>query len=234
MKAIITGCLLLLSFIPVKAQTNFYKISAGGGFGVTQSFTDLKKHDFGLAGYGVIDYYFSPFISAGLEGQMGEINSGDVETDAAGRQSINTYKAINFNTKFGLGTLIDYSRGGFANTIKGLYLGTGLGMVMNSVNNVRKVSYEQEIPYPGKSKSTDLLVPINLGINFYFPDRSGYCRYILNFNYQSTFTLGEGLDGYDNSSVNFKAGKPDVYTYFSVGMRYQFGSIGLADKTLFY
>ncbi|WP_255431196.1 hypothetical protein [Pedobacter sp. N36a] len=233
MKAIITGCLILLFFIPAKAQTNFYKISAGGGFGVTQSFTDLKKHAFGLAGYGVIDYYFSPFISAGLEGQVGQINGGDVKTDAAGRQFINSYKAFNLNTKFGLGTLIDFRQGGFTNTIKGLYLGAGIGAVMNSVNNVRNSSAEQENPYPGTDKSTDLVVPINLGINFYFPDRSGYCRYILNFNYQSSLTLGEGLDGYDNSSVNFKTGNADIYTYFSLGMRYQFGSIGLANKTLF-
>ncbi|WP_316819390.1 hypothetical protein [Pedobacter gandavensis] len=233
MKTIITGCLSLLFFISAKSQSNFYKISAGGGFGLTQSFTDLRKHDFGLAGYGVIDYYFSPFISAGLEGQMGEINGGDVKTDPAGRQFINSYKAINFNTKFALGAIMDYSAGSFVSKIKGLYLGAGLGLVMNSVSNVRRATPEQEKPFPGKNQSNDMVVPINLGINFYFADKSGYTRYILNFNYQSNLTLGEGLDGYDNSSIKFKTGSPDIYTYFSAGLRYQFGSIGLNNKTFF-
>lgn len=233
MKTIITGCLSLLFFINAKAQSNFYKISAGGGFGLTQSFTDVRKHDFGLAGYGIIDYYFTPFISAGLEGQMGEINGGDAVKDPYGRQFINSYKAVNFNAKFGLGAIMDYSPGSFASKIKGLYLGTGLGVVMNSVSNVRKSTLEQEKPFPGKNESSDMVVPINLGINFYFGDKSGYTRYILNFNYQSNFTLGEGLDGYDNSTVKFRTGNPDVYTYFSAGLRYQFGSIGLTNKTIF-
>lgn len=233
MKAIITGCLTLLSFIAAKSQSNFYKISAGGGFGVTQSFTDVKKHDFGLAGSGVLDYYFTPFISVGLEGQMGEINGGDAKKDPYGRQFINSYKALNLNAKFALGSLIDYNPGSFANSIKGLYFGTGLGAVMNSVNNVRRSTLEQEKPFPGKNESTDMLVPINLGINFYFADKSGYTRYILNFNYQSNFTLGEGLDGYDDSSIKFKTGKPDIYTYFSAGLRYQFGNMGLTSKTIF-
>ncbi|WP_316841090.1 outer membrane beta-barrel protein [Pedobacter gandavensis] len=233
MKAIITGCLSLLFVIPAKSQSNFYKVSAGGGFGLTQSFTDVKKSNFGLAGYGVIDYYFSPFISAGIEGQMGEINGSDAKKDPNARQFINAYTAINLNTKFGLGALIDYNPGSFASKIKGLYLGAGLGVVMNSVSNVRKSTPTQVTRYPGKDQSNDILVPINLGINFYFTERSGYTRYILNFNYQSNFTLGEGLDGYDNSTVNFKSGNPDIYTYFSAGIRYQFGSMGLHNKTIF-
>ncbi|MCX2453050.1 hypothetical protein OQX61_17370 [Pedobacter sp. PLR] len=233
MKAIITGCLSLLTFIHAKSQSNFYKISAGGGFGLTQSFTDVKKHDFGLAGNAVLDYYFTPFISLGLEGQMGEINGGDARNDPYGRQFINSYKAVNLNTKFALGSLIDYNPGSFANNIKGLYFGTGLGVVMNSVSNVRKSTLEQEKPFPGKNESSDMVVPLNLGINFYFADRSGYTRYLLNLNYQSNLTMGEGLDGYDDSSVKFKTGNPDIYTFFSVGFRYQFGSIGLTNKTIF-
>jgi hypothetical protein len=243
LKTIFTACLSLLFYINAAAQSNFYKISAGGGFGLTQSFADLKKHSFGMAGYGLVDYYFTPFISAGIEGQMGEINGGNKKTDINLREFINSYKAFTINGKIALGELIDYQKGEFSNSIKGLYIGTGFGLVMNDVNRVRKEPVDPDVPvtdppapgkiWPGKDKSTNLLFPLNVGINFYFPDRSGYTRYILNFNYQSNLTIGEGLDGYDESSRTFKSGAPDIYTYFSVGLRYQFGSVGLFHKTVF-
>ncbi|SHG80618.1 hypothetical protein [Pedobacter caeni] len=236
MKTIITACLSLLFYINAGAQSNFYKISAGGGFGVTQSFTDVKKHSFGLAGYGVVDYYFTPFISAGIEGQMGQINGGDINNDPGKREFINSYKAFTFNGRIALGALIDYQKGGISNTLKGLYVGTGLGLVINSVNRSPIPNDDQTKPivyYPGKPESKNILFPLNLGINLYFPDRSGFTRYILNVNYQGNLTIGEGLDGYDNSSVTFKSGNPDIYTYFSVGLRYQFGTLGLYNKTVF-
>lgn len=231
MKTILTACLSLLFCIHVKAQSNFYKISVGGGFGVTQSFTDLKKHSFGLAGYGLADYYFTPFISAGIEGQMGKIKGDDTKIPPNERYFTNSYKAFTLNGRIALGALIDYEKNGFSNTIKGLYLGAGLGLVLNKVDRIKE---DREVPlYPGKESSKNLLFPVNVGINFYFSDHSDYTRYILNFNYQSNLTIGEGLDGYDDSSKKFRSGNPDIYTYFSVGLRYQFGSVGLFKKTVF-
>lgn len=233
MKTICTACLALLCYIHVAAQSNFYKLGVGGGFGVTQSFTDVRKHDFGLAGYLVADYYFTPYINAGIEGQMGEINGGDVNNDPYHRQFINSYKTFTLNAKLFLGAITEYERGSFLNSIKGLYIGSGVGVVQNKMRGIVRVipeSNPQEI-YPGKDESKNLLFPFNLGINFYFQDRSGFQRYVLNFNYQSNVVLGEGLDGYDDSSIKFRNGNPDIYTYFSVGIRYHFGPVGLYKKT---
>lgn len=233
MKAILTACLSLLLYTNVTAQSNFYKISVGGGFGTTQSFTDVRKHDFGLAGYGVLDYYFTPFISAGIEGQIGQINGGDIDKDPYHRQFINTYKAFTFTGKIALGAIMDYNKDSFSNTLKGLYVGSGIGIVQNNIDNVRYQLDQSKAIFPGKDKSKNLLIPLSAGINFYFNDQSGFTRYILNFNYQSNIAIGEGLDGYDDSSIKFKNGNPDIYTYFSAGFRYQFGSVGLYRKTLF-
>lgn len=233
-----TLTILLLSFsLGLAAQSNFYKFSVGAGGGVTQSFADLQKHDFGIAGYVVADYLFTPFVSLGLEIQAGEINGGDKNTDKDHRQFINSFKAVTANGKLYLGALTDYEHNGFLNAIKGLYAGAGLGIIQNNVKNVRIKPYPNgtidanSYVFPGLDKSKEVLIPLNLGINFYIPDREGAYRYVINFNYQANVSLGEGLDGYDDSSVRLVNGKPDVYTYFSLGIRYNFGSIGLSRKT---
>lgn len=234
MKPILTSLVALLIWFNTNAQSNFYKMSIGAGVGITQSFADLAKHDYGLAGYGTFDYLFTPFVSLGIEGQMGEINGGDINTDPNNRQFINSYKAIAINGKLYLGALINYDRTGFANAVKGLYIGAGAGVLMNKMRFVvREKPDDSGYIFPGKDKSNDLLVPLNVGIAFNFMDRYGYYKYGINFNYQANVTLGEGMDGYDDSPLKFKSGNPDIYTYFSIGLKYHFGSVGLSTKTLY-
>jgi hypothetical protein len=234
LRTTLTLLLPILLYVNAAAQSNFYKLGLGGGFGVTQSFADLAKHDYGSAGYGTFDYYFTPFVSLGLEGQMGEINGGDVNKDPNNRQFINQYKAFAVNGKLYLGALIDYNRSGFANAVKGLYAGAGAGVILNKMKFVvREKPDGSGYVFPGADSSKDLVVPLNMGISFNFIDRNGYNRIGLNFYYQANVTLGEGLDGYNDSPIKFKSGNPDVYTYISVGLKYYFGPMGLSIKSLY-
>ena len=230
MKLRLITVLFLLSTIPVFSQSNFYKLGIGGGLGFTQSFTDVKKNGLGAAGYGLLDYYFTPFLSLGVEGQMGQITGGDVYTDPGNREFINDYKSFSLNGKVYLGGLIDYQYSKVGNALKGLYLGSGIGVIQNKMIDIARISPEGYV-YPGKDKSRDILVPVNIGLNVYFPDRAGDYRYVVNFNFQSNLTFGEGLDGYDNTSVSLKPGSPDIYNYITVGFRYNLGPIGLSSKT---
>lgn len=233
LKPFFPSIFLLALCLNTQAQSNFHKMTIGAGAGITQSFADVAKSSFGVAGYGTFDYYFTPFLSLGFEGQMGEIKGGNVNTDPHHRQFTNGYKAFNLNGKVALGSFIDYQRTGFANAIKGLYLGSGAGIIMNKMKAIQRINPNNGVAYPGAESSKDLFIPINLGINFNFMNRNGYNKYGINVNYQSNITLGEGLDGYDDSSINFKSGKPDIYTYFSIGFRYHFGTLGLSSKTLY-
>jgi hypothetical protein len=234
LKPFLTSLTALLIWFNTNAQSNFYKMSVGAGAGITQSFGDLAKHDRGLAGYGTFDYLFTPFVSLGIEGQVGEINGGDVFNDPHNRQFINSYKAFSINGKLYLGAVIDYGRTGFTNAIKGLYVGAGAGVLMNKMRYVaRQKLTDPSYTFPGKDSSNELLVPLNIGIAFNFMDRYGYYKYGVNFNYQANVTLGEGMDGYDDSPLKFKSGNPDIYTYFSIGLKYHFGSVGLSTKTLY-
>lgn len=232
MKRISLSIFLITFALSSFAQSNFYKISIGGGLGATQSFTEVKKHDFGFAGYGTLDYLFTPFLSLGIEGQMGEINGGDYMTDPGNKQFTNSYKALSLNGKIHLGEIIDNNYSKLYNNIKGLYIGGGMGIIQNKVSSVIPPNLENPEHFSLRTTGTkDIFFPLNLGINFYFANREGFYRYVLNFNYQANLTLGEKIDGYDDSVVTRESGNPDMYTFLSVGVKYNFGQMGLSKKT---
>jgi hypothetical protein len=220
------------------AQSNYFKMSLGFGGGINKSYTDVYKGSFGHTAYGVFDYYLTPFVSVGLEGQYGIVQGGDIETDLHNRQFVNKYTAISANVKLMLGELVDYDRNEFLYNIRGLYLGFGIGVINNKITDI--VRYKPIWaaidpgygPFPGKDKSLNLSAPINLGFNYYINDGYGYMRYVININAQSNFTFGEGLDGYNDASTKFKNYSPDVYNTYTIGFKYLFGNIDVYHKRL--
>lgn len=220
------------------AQSNYFKMSYGFGAGVNKSYTDVYKGSFGYTAYGVFDYHITPFATVGLEGQYGMIQGGDIVTDPHNRQFVNKYMAISANAKLMLGELVDYDKSEFLYNIRGLYVGMGVGAIKNRITDI--VRYKPAWaavdpgygPFPGDDKSINLWVPLNLGFNYFINDGYGYMRYIININAQSNFTLGEGLDGYNDSSTKFKNNSPDVYNTYTIGFKYMLGRIKSYRKTL--
>lgn len=223
----------LLFFRPgiASAQSNFYKLGVGAGMGATQSFGDVYNKGTSVAAYVAADYYFTPYINIGLEYQQGRIRGGDVETDRYHREFNNDYKVIIANLKVQLGVFVDYQRSGFLNAIRGLYVGTGIGVIENNHKNPVRTSVETGDTFAGENSSKEASLPVNLGINIYYPDRIGSNRLILNFNYQTNISFGEGMDSYDNSVNSFRTGIPDMYVFLTAGVRYQFGIVGLSRKS---
>lgn len=222
---------LILFTVTVFGQSNFYRLSAGGGGGGTYSFTDVKKGNFGFGGYGTLDYHFTPFITAGLELQMGLIKGGDRFKDPYNREFTNAYRSVTLNAKFRAGEFTDFHYSNFLNYTKGFYLGTGVGVISNNMNKI--VRYKGTHTYPGDDKSTNMVIPLNIGIDFYLPDGWGDIRYTFNINYQANVTIGEGLDGYNDAIASgIQNRNPDIYNFFSIGFKYSFGPKGLTHKTI--
>ncbi|MEE1946312.1 hypothetical protein VRU48_14400 [Pedobacter sp. KR3-3] len=237
MKKLILAASFLFLALAGHGQVNFYKLAAGGGFGATVSYADVRENSQSYAGYGALDYNFTPFVNAGLEVQMGKVKGGNIVTNPHNRQFVNSFMAFSVGGKVALGQFVDYSDSKFLSVVKGLYLGAGLGAIRNKMTYIvrYKPNTQAEYPplgykFPGEDKSTNLLVPLNLGMNFYFKDGYDRLRYVLNFNYQGNFTFGEGLDGYDDPMGTFKNNNPDFYTLFSVGLKYNFGPVGVAKR----
>src|SRR5690606_26314802 len=133
---------------------------------------------------------------------------------------------------FRAGQITDFYYSDFLNYTKGFYLGTGIGQVSNDVTRLQFQSTGYE--FPGDAKSKNILVPVNVGIDFYFPDGWGDIRYVFNINYQANFTFGEGLDGYDDTKTIRKniGSAPDIYNFLSIGFKYTFGPKGLTGKSI--
>ena len=229
MKIILTSLLLAFS-ICVYAQSNFYKLSIGGGAGFTKSYADLHEHNYGEAIYGNADFFFTPFLSLGFEAQNGTVKGGQSNLEPSGLRFKNSFRSVTANGKIFLGAFIDYQRSTLLEQIKGLYLGAGIGVIQNR-NYDLKESNRDEPYHVYKQFSKEAIIPLNLGFNYYLPNKNGYYRYVLNANYQSNITTGEGLDGYDPASIRFENGKPDVFTYLTLGLKYNMGPIGIAKKT---
>lgn len=228
---IILLCVLLSSV--AYGQSNFYKLGIGGGVGVTRSFTDVAIHGDAPAVYGTFDYFMTPYLSFGLEGQLGKLKGGDRVRDYHKREFTNSYKAGTLNAKVYLGMLTDkgYQTSRLAEFFKGLYVGVGIGVLVNNMTDIVRVQpaggiFAGGYVFPGRDKSKEIVLPANLGINFYFKDNYGYERFVLNLNLQGSMSLGEGMDGYDDTTAIFKNRSPDIYSFGSVGLKYRFGPEG--------
>ncbi|UKT63607.1 hypothetical protein [Pedobacter mucosus] len=238
MKITSLSLLLLLNVQITHAQSNFFKWSIALSGGPNFSKTDVVNGNWGRTYSGAIDFHYNPFITAGLEVQKGMIQGGDIATDPFNRQFVNQYAGVNLNVKLMLGAFINYEESNFWYHLKGLYLGTGLGVIKNNITDI--VRYKPSWaafdpgygPYPGKDKSNSIWVPLNLGLNYYFKDKFEYIRYAININAQSNFTFGEGLDGYNDTPTRFQNYDPDTYNAYTIGVKYFFGNLGVYRKTL--
>ncbi|MES2417779.1 MAG: outer membrane beta-barrel protein [Bacteroidota bacterium] len=198
------------------AQSNFYKFSAGGGYGITLTFADAKKTSLSMAGYGNLDYYLTPYLTLGFEVQKGKLKGGE-ERDLT--KFKNNYFTTAMNTKIHAGEFMTRQdlNNVFLNSIRGLYVGVGVGLIKSNVTNRRENS-------GGINK--DVIFPFSAGINFYFQNHWDYSRFILNLSVQSTTSLEDGMDGDLNPFSNFN----DIYSFFSIGFKYNFGPMGLDRK----
>lgn len=238
LKTTILTVLCTFLFTVSFAQSNYFKWSYGLGAGPNYSKSDVVKGNWGYTINGEVNYHITPFVTASLEGQYGMVQGGDIVNDPHNRQFVNKYSGLNVNVKLMLGEFIYYEKSEFLNNIRGLYLGLGVGAINNNITDVVRykpawAAYDPGYgPFPGEDKSVSLWVPINLGFNYYLYDGYGYIRYVINFNAQSNFTFGEGLDGYNDPSTKFKNYDPDTYNVYSIGFKYYFGHIKSYRKTL--
>lgn len=239
MKRILFVVLLLSSSSAFAQQFNFHRYSFGVSSGMTHAFTDVPEMKF-APGFSVnADFFYTPFTATSLDLQFGSIKGGNPivnipvvpngTTLRHGREFNNTFFAATLNNRIALAQLVYYEDSRFTNAIRGLYLGLGVGVIQNNVKAVRvqpRQPYQTEdYIFPGHDHSVNLSVPLSVGINFEFKDVWGETRYLLGFNYQSSLTFGEGLDGYDDPSDKFKNKGFDMYNAATVSLKYCFGPL---------
>lgn len=226
MKRIYIFLLCALAGLQASAQSNFYKYSVGAGGGVTIGYGDLRSQSLSPAAYGTAEFYFTPYVSMGVEGQLGRIKGGD--TTAGFANYNNKYKAGSLYARLAAGAFMNhtYRHTTLKKLIRGVYVGTGIGLIRNDiVERYPTVNVNPRVDQ-GKRHSWDALVPLNVGLNYGISEKNGYERYVFNLNFQGNLTFGEGMDGFDRNPLFSSKTSNDIYTFTSIGIKYKFGPVG--------
>lgn len=197
---------------------SIHRLSLSLGGGVTNLFGDLQTKVFKPAARGNFDYNFTPFISAGVEGQYGLLAGGSTAATSkdAGLYSESTYWAVMANVRAGLGQILPTPENKFSELVGGIYLGTGIGYAKGDIKKIINSTFVMNngtIRYD----AGDVIIPINLGINADLP----VYRLGINLNFQYNVGTSDALDGYDfHLSSNTDN---DAYSFVSLAVRYYFG-----------
>lgn len=214
-----------VTFVPNSA----HRFSVGVGGGLARLYGDLPNRKMTPVGRLNIEYKIEEYLSAGIEGQIGTLESGVVnaQPDSRGRygrnvswglHSVNNYQAAHAYGRIGVGYFTE-DNDDLSLYIKNIYGGIGVGVVRNSIKDIVKSFPEKrEAVQTIKMKSMGVVVPLNLGINVDIPNTN----LTGNFNIQYNITTSEGLDGYDFGSQSLKK---DGYLFISLGIKYNFGPL---------
>jgi len=209
------------------AQYNYYRISIGGGVGVTSAFADLQKKLPKPMFFGTLDYNITPFLIAGLEFQKGTLSGGDKTADTHLRYFSNSYSALILGTRVQLGQFVDFENSNLLYALRGFYIGSGVGLLNNKMTDIVRIQPGSNRVNPGVDQSKELFVPINTGVSFNILDQFNYTKFVVSANYQLNVVFGEGLDGYNDPPAQFKNNGHDFFGVLSIGLKYSFGPEGL-------
>jgi len=221
---------LLMLFIIINAVAlaqngfDYHKFSLGSGAGATIAYgnTDTKVTKTALNFN--INYNATPFLTYTLETQVGQLAGGS-PYDYYQRQFTNTYFAVMTHVDLQLGELIDYEHNEVSNSLKNVYVGTGVGVMANVITYIQTtippgLSSNGATDYPYSPASVNVVIPLRAGYEFKLYNNYDMPRYRLDFGYSFNTALGKGLDGYTSlSAIKF-------YSYLSVTFK-----IGLGGTT---
>jgi hypothetical protein len=237
--------LLLLGSIKSYSQANFSRISIGINGGLTKSYTGLSygpsstipgfvaKDTYIIADNktfgGSLDYYFTPFINAGISFDKISIRQ---ETDKYNRAFISNFSAIEVKGKVSVGQFIDFSSTPFLYSFRNVNVGLGLGFI-NGSNNVSDFGSgvfpsRENIHDLGKSKFSGVIsLPFSIGyfINIYNAYQEP--KVVLGVDYKLVYAFSNDLGGYNNDPSYFTHKLDNAYTTFGFSIKYLFGPKGL-------
>lgn len=240
--------ILFLGTLQGFSQANFNRLGIGFNAGLSTSYTGLtyglspiipgfnpakgitinKSQAFG----GSFEYYFTPFINAGVEYNSVSLKDG---TDKYNRAFISKLSSIEVRGTAALGQFIDFSYSPVFYNLRNLNASLGLGFI-SGTNNVADFGAgtfpsRQHADDLGKSKFSGVLsLPATIGyfVNFYNVYQEP--KIVLGVNYKMNFTFSDDIDGYNDNPNIFENNSKDAFTTVSFSLKYLFGPKGLYYK----
>lgn len=221
-KSILATFILFIFFSTQAVFAQFSRpISIGAGAGGTMNFADLGNSDIRFAGHIEVDGLITPFISVGVRGEKGMLSAYGWNSDFENR-----YYAINANAKVRLGQFLSlpanysyYSLGAstFSKILANLYIGAGVGVLKNGIDNHIDPAYRESIENIGGEISDNLdshqlAIPLSIGLDIPIGRTLYGPRWAININYQQSLLPKDNVDGVINSKI-------DQYSYLSLGVK---------------
>ena len=224
----------------VNAQSGYTYQQIGVGLDVSyiKGFTNVQAQ-YSHPAYDLnIVYNVTPYLPFSAEFQTGQLSGGGLSptVDKYGRQYTNNYKAFLIKGDYQLGNDLDYSYDGFAQLIKNVYVGAGLGFILNSntVQRTNVIPQNGSLSYvfPGTNNSTSPVLALRIGYEFKIYNYYNVPSMALDIGYTHNIAFGEGLDGYNDPNGHFKNSSPDQYRQFIIGLKFFFGEPVMYTKLI--
>ena len=171
-------------------------------------------------------YNYSPYLPVMIELQAGRLTGGGltVDRDKYKRQYQNNYKAIILHADVMAGEIMDYDDSFFKDFLKNFYLGTGVGVIANSLKVQRYSLDDPTYRFPGKDGGVNFMLPLRFGYQIKIYNDVDMPVFGIDLGYRHNIVFGEGLDGYNDPSGKFKNNALSQYRQITIGLRYNFGS----------
>jgi hypothetical protein len=207
-----------------------HNFTVGVGGGATELFGDFATGITKYAGRVYIDYNFTPFITAGIEGQYGSLGAKGYYEDPNHRigkiSIVNIYNAADANVHLAVGQFLDYQdeQSKIMELVGGIYIGTGIGMInSNTTPTIIRNPGAKGDPLVGfHNTSSDIFIPANIGINIPLPRIFGIPDLLLNINGQDNYVFSAYADGYHSPTSHSSS---IAYVFVSAGLSFSFGAI---------
>lgn len=238
MKKIIFLSLIVFCFNVAKAQYgyNFAPFGVELGASSVRAYGNLPKNfnniAFSLSGI----YNYSPYLPVAAELQIGTLSGGsnsDKTIDPYGRQYTNNYKAIIIHADLEAGEIMDYGDSFVLNILKNFYVGTGFGVLSNTMGFIqRNDPYNKGYVFPGTNSSINGVLPLRFGYEIKFFNDYEEPSFALNIGYRHNIVFGEGMDGYDDPSARFKNNALDQFRQISISLKFNFGNVTAYNKNI--
>ncbi|MBW4888224.1 hypothetical protein KXQ82_00790 [Mucilaginibacter sp. HMF5004] len=233
---------------------NYAQWSLGTGISYLKGSTNVQSESSHPAFNFNLGYNVSPYISVTLDYQFGKLSGGYNEyypkavaalditdpnyatmfqlltktydlLDPYHLSYTNNFQKLNIYADVQLGEFMDYANDGIINKIlKNIYVGSGVGLVFNSISdNNDRLSPDGTYYIGGSDNSQDVVIPLRVGYQHKIFNNYDMPSVLIEVGYQRNWVLGYGLDGYADPLVVKKTF--EQFGGFNIGVKFNFGSI---------
>jgi len=151
-----------------------------------------------------------------------------------GMGSYNSFTSLALTGRVSLGELFNHPKNFFCKTLFGLYVGYGIGYMINDVSNINlkfrnsdKLLITDYDPANIKEHTGNWYLPFSIGFNLHLTRRC-----VFNVNYEFSYAFSDYLGGYSFSQPVATNLYNDMYSVLSFGLHFYIGKVGVThDKT---